>query len=157
MNPFIQRASIVNNQIRFDTSKLDGSQKQFVLAFAREMNAKGLTIDQDTHLAYAFWLNNTDFAGGVLGPFVEGHTPDTQWNEHVAKFNSAIVDSSTRAVRKATNQRPNSQLQHKLRPSQSDPRNLPWFDQMWSLTSDGGTLATSHGSYKKTATGFVPA
>lgn len=38
-----------------------------------------------------------------------------------------------------------------------DPRNMPWFEQVWQVTEVGGLLQTDVGAYVKTATGWVRA
>ena len=92
ITPFIIRGSIVDGKVVYDTSSLEPAQTAFVNGCVKTINEHMVpesaeTPAQDTHLTVVSWINSEDFIGSLMGPFTEGNTPDSVWDDMEMRFN----------------------------------------------------------------------
>jgi hypothetical protein len=92
ITPFIIRGSIVDGKVVYDTAGLEPAQVAFVNGCVTSINEHMVpelaeTPTQATHLTMVSWINSEDFMGGLMGPFIEGNTPDSIWAENEMAFN----------------------------------------------------------------------
>ena len=89
ITPFIIRGSIVNGKVVYDTTSLQPAQAAFVDGCVKSINEMEVPEPpaQDTHLTVVSWINSEDFIGSLMGPFTEGNTPDSVWDDMEMQYN----------------------------------------------------------------------
>ena len=94
ITPFIIRGSIVAGKVVYDTTGLEPGQVAFVDGCVKTINGDMIpeiedTPDQATHLTFVSWSNSKDFIGSLMGPFKDGHTPDSVYADAEMRFNKS--------------------------------------------------------------------